>query len=291
MPFLRNFLYISLITLLLLPLSCRENQRNLKKNPEALKTGDADPYTVAYTYAVYLSTTKKIQAEEAIPLINDLISMGYPTEARYVINNLKSNGIHSYDLLALRGLCYMHELQLEKAGVDLEAALKGDPGNEKILILMNNFRKQSTEADELPPFEILIQSGMEHLQKLDYDSALYFFNAAMRMENRSEYAPLISRLENIIEGGEMILSAPGNYKAYMLKSQGLSALKLYEEAQKTLDAGLVACPENLNLILAKALVWVQEGESETARLYLWEQEQQGIVIDPGVKQNILQTQN
>ncbi|MDX2432969.1 MAG: hypothetical protein QNK35_18665 [Bacteroides sp.] len=258
---------------------------------DKLKASETDSYTVAYTYATYLSTTKRISPEEAIPMLSELIAMGYPTAARYCINNLEKNGIHSFDLLALRGLCFQHELQPDMASTDLEAALKGDPGNEKIQILINNLRKQSTEAEDMPLHEALFRKGMTSLQNQDYDSAFYYLKKAGQIENRPEYVAYITRLENIIEGEQIIKSTPDNYKAYMQKSQGLSAMQLFREAQITLDGGLIACPDNLNLILAKALVWVQEGETENARLYLWEQEQRGIAIDPVVKQKILQAKN
>ncbi len=288
---LRTFLHISLITTLLLLPSCGEDHRDIKSELDQLKAGETDRYTVAYTYATYLSTTKSIKPEEAIPLISDLISMGHPTAARYCIDNLERNGIHSFDLLALRGLCYQHELQAGLAMADLEAALKGDPGNEKIRTLMDMLRKQSGEAEDLAHHEVLFRQGMASLQQQQYDSALNFIRQAQEMEDRPEYSNFITRTENIIEGERMIQASPGSYKAYMLKSQGLSALKLFEEAQRTLDGGLIASPDNLNLILAKALVWVQEGEDEMAKQYLWEQEQRGINIDPNIKKQILQEQN
>jgi len=288
---LRTPLYIFLFPILLIFCSCEDNHEEIKKELKQLRDSDTDRYTVVYTYATYLSTTKSIKPEEAIPLISDLISMGHPTAARYCIDNLDRNGIHSFDLLALRGLCYQHELQPGLARADLEVALKGDPGNEKIRTLMVMLRKQSGEAENLAHHEVLFRQGMASLQQQQYDSALYFLRQAQEMEDRPEYSNFITRTENIIEGERMIQASPGSYKAYMLKSQGLSALKLFEEAQRTLDGGLITCPDNLNLILAKALVWAQEGEGEMAKQYLWEQEQRGINIDPNIKKQILQEQN
>ena len=288
---MRTPLYIFLFPILLIFCSCEDNHEEIKKELKQLRDSDTDRYTVVYTYATYLSTTKSIKPEEAIPLISDLISMDHPTAARYCIDNLERNGIHSFDLLALRGLCYQHELQPGLARADLEVALKGDPGNEKIRTLMVMLRKQSGEAENLAHHEVLFRQGMASLQQQQYDSALYFLRQAQEMEDRPEYSNFITRTENIIEGERMIQASPGSYKAYMLKSQGLSALKLFEEAQRTLDGGLITCPDNLNLILAKALVWAQEGEGEMAKQYLWEQEQRGINIDPNIKKQILQEQN
>ena len=288
---MRTPLYIFLFPILLIFCSCEDNHEEIKKELKQLRDSDTDRYTVVYTYATYLSTTKSIKPEEAIPLISDLISMGHPTAARYCIDNLDRNGIHSFDLLALRGLCYQHELQPGLARADLEVALKGDPGNEKIRTLMVMLRKQSGEAEDLAHHEVLFRQGMASLQQQQYDSALNFIRQAQEMEDRPEYSNFITRTENIIEGERMIQASPGSYKAYMLKSQGLSALKLFEEAQRTLDGGLITCPDNLNLILAKALVWAQEGEGEMAKQYLWEQEQRGINIDPNIKKQILQEQN
>lgn len=276
---------------MLIPVSCNTKHGDIRKNPEAPRAGETDSYTLVYNYAAYLSGTKSISAEEAIPFISDIISLGYYTEARYCIDNLKRNGIHSFDLLALRGLCLQHELQPELALRDLEAALRGDPGNEKIRILMNNLKREFSGLEEPDPNASFFQKGVSFIEQQNYDSALYYMNKASKKEDNPEYDIYRERLEQITEGDRMILSTPGNYKAYIFKSQGLAALRLFSEAQSTLDKGLNACPENLNLILAKALVWVQQGQRETAELYLFEQEQQGIVIDPAVKQKILQPQN
>jgi len=288
---LRLPIYIVLFPILLFFCSCEQSNEEIKKELEQLEASGTDSYTVAYAYATYLSSTKKISPSEAIPFISKLISLGYPTSARYCIDNLERNGIWSFDLLALHGLCYQHELQPGLALADLQAALEGDPGNEKIRTLMENFRKISTEPEESAPHETLFRKGLASLQNQHFDSALFFMKKARELEDLPEYSDYISRTESIIEGDQMILTSPGNYKAYLLKSQGLSALKHFEEAQRTLDTGLIACPDNLNLILAKALVWVQAGEREIAKQYLWEQEQRGIDIDPGVKKRILQVQN
>ncbi len=277
--------------MMLLLVSCTQNHADIMKEFKRLKESKADPYTLAYSYASYLSTSTQIKPEEAIPLINELISMAYPTAARYCIDNLERNGIRSFDLLALHGLCYQHELQPLLAGADLEAALKGDPGNEKIMTLLNNLRRQSPDASDLPMHEALFRQGLACIQQQEYDSALHFIKKAIDLGNQPEYEPFIARIENVIEGEKMIFFNPLNHKGYLVKSHGLAAMKEFGAAQITLDGGLIACPGNVNLILAKALVWVQGGNTETARQYLLEQEQQGIAIDPSVKQRILQPQN
>ena len=89
----------------------------------------------------------------------------------------------------------------------------------------------------------------------------------------------------------MIVDNPGSISGYVRKSQGLASMGMFEIAQENLDNGLVNNPGNLNLILAKALVWVQAGQREMAEQYLWEQEQKGIAIDPAVKRQIFQQHN
>ena len=88
----------------------------------------------------------------------------------------------------------------------------------------------------------------------------------------------------------MIDENPGSYKGYIQMSQGLASMKLYNQAQRTLTNGLERNPDNLNLILAKALVWVQAGQQETAIRYLGELEKNGLIIDQEVKRQILHLQ-
>jgi hypothetical protein len=47
----------------------------------------------------------------------------------------------------------------------------------------------------------------------------------------------------------------------------------------------------MNLILAKALVWVQAGQKDRAERYLLELEQRGLTIDPALKNRILNQEN
>ncbi len=261
------------------------------KKINQLKSGETDRYALAYAYATYLSATRSIEPGEAIPMISDLISMGFPTEARYCIDNLKRNGIQSYDLLALRGLCYQHELQPELAVMDLESAMKGDPGNEKIRILLNNARSGQSPGKDHPMQEALFLKGLDCLQREQFDSALYFISETQGMEKQVQYQRYVEQITKVVAGEKLIASDPSDFRGYMQKSQGLSGVNLFDLAQKALDSGLEVNPDNLNLILAKALVWVQAGDRETARQYLWEQEQRGISIDPAIKQQILQPQN
>jgi len=288
---LYKFSYIFLLSFLTLLLSCGHSHDEVKKELEQLKSVENDDFTIAYNYATYLSRSKNISPTEAIPLINELISMGYPTAARYCIDNLERNGIHSADLLALHGLCYQHELQPGLARADLEAALKSDPGNKKIITLLNNPGTKGAGEPELPIHVTLFRKGIVFIQTAQYDSALFYMDKAGTAGEKLQHKHYVTQLERVLEGDKTIKLTPGNYRGYMLKSQGLAAIKAYDQAQGVLDGGLTANPGNLNLILAKALVWVQEGKNETAQQYLWEQEQQGIVIDPAVKQKILKPQN
>ena len=93
-----------------------------------------------------------------------------------------------------------------------------------------------------------------------------------------------------MEGEKLITARPASFNGYLQKSQGQASLEQYDLAQQTLTSGLEKNPDNLNLILAKALVWVQAGQEETARQYLEELERQGLVIDPALKQRIFQHQ-
>ena len=131
---------------------------------------------------------------------------------------------------------------------------------------------------------------MIRLMRKQYDSALYFMTFARSSENLEEYGRYISKIDKVVEGEKLIVANPVSFSGYMQKSQGLASMGMFDIAQKTLDKGLVNIPDNLNLILAKALVWVQAGQRETAVQYLWEQEQRGIAIDPSLKEKIIQNQ-
>lgn len=288
---MRKIPYIFLLSFLPIFFSCQHGHDEIKKDLDQLKAEEKKGYTVAYNYSTYLSTSKSISPEEAIPMISELISMGYPTAARYCIDNLERNGIHSADLLALRGLCYQHELQPQLAGADLESALKSDPANEKIRTLLNNLRKETHGGEAPPDQSVLFKQGLELIRSEDYVSALEYMHKAAEAGSNPQPGQYVSRLEKVLEGEDLIKAHPLQPRGYMQMSQALAAMKQYEQAREIIDGGLKAIPDNLNLILARALVWVQEGKSETARQYLWEQEQRGIVIDPAVKQKILQPQN
>ena len=43
-----------------------------------------------HEYATYLSTSRTIEVDEAISMISEMISPGYPVETRYCIDNLKA---------------------------------------------------------------------------------------------------------------------------------------------------------------------------------------------------------
>ena len=313
---------IWLFSLLFILISCQDSQKKIKKELDQLQAEETDRYSVVVAYATYLSTTHSIEAGDAIPMINKMISLGYPAEARYSINNLKRNGIHSYDLLALRGLCYSNELQDGLAVLDLEKAHAGDPGNAKIKSLLDQVKgnkgpgvpleelldragamiaQKQYDASESALDVILKQDNVNHralyfkgkirLLREQYDSALYFITFARSSENLEEYSLYISRIGKVVEGEKLIVTDPGSISGYVQKSQGLASMGMFDIAKENLDMGLVNNPGNLNLILAKALVWVQADDAETAQQYLWEQEQSGIAIDPGIKQQILQKQN
>ena len=293
---MRTHSFFLLIVFLAMMLSCQNQHENLKKQFDQLKSSDTEPYKLAYAYATYLSTNSSIEAEEAVPMVLDLISLGYYTEARYCVDNLQEKGIHSWDLLALRGLCYFNELQPELAMNDLENAYHGDPENPKIKTLLDRVSgelKVGSSPEALPvkaSHESIYMEGIAMLQKEQYDSALYLLNQALTMDKRQEYESHIIWTQKVLDAQKLIAENPASYKGYIQMSQGLASMKLYIQAQRTLTKGLEKNPENLNLILAKALVWVQAGEQETAIRYLDELEKNGLIIDPEMKRQILHLQ-
>lgn len=270
-----------MLTLVFL-MSCQSRHEKIMEQFDQLRSGDSEKYPIVYAYSTYLSTATDIEEEDVIPMLLELISYDAHTEARYCIDNLKANGIFSWDLLALRGLCYYNELHPELAMIDLEKAIAGDPGNGKIKALLKQVRGRDHES--------LYMNGLDRLQEEQYDSALHLINLAIEMEKRKEYETSVVWIEKVLEAEKLIEASPASYTGYLQKSQGLASLGLFKQAQKTLTGGLEKNPDNLNLILAKALVWVQAGQQETARKYLEDLEQQGLNIDPALKQRILQTQ-
>ncbi|MFO7934459.1 MAG: hypothetical protein R6U78_10295 [Bacteroidales bacterium] len=310
---------LSAIIFLVLSLAgCRTGQEEMARKFEKQKENNADKYTLVYQYAVYLSTAGDVETGYAISLINEMISYGYPTEARYCIENLKRNGITSNDLLALRGLCYQHEMQYDLAMADFNAALSEDPDNPKIRELIINLKASQgldlTETEKLEragqlmdinqldesesllrsllkkepvPHEACYLSGLVKLRKEQYDSAYHFMRQATELTNKSSYSQHAGRIKTLLEGEKLIGSDPGSFRGYLQKSRGLAAMGFFDRARETLDLGLENVPDHVNLILAKALVWVQEGNQEAAQQYLLEQERRGIRIDPALKQQVL----
>ncbi|RPI45475.1 MAG: hypothetical protein EHM46_01695 [Bacteroidetes bacterium] len=317
-----NRLFLAcLIPSLLLILSCERDHGAFLKHIERLKEGNPEQYRLVYAYSTYLSTSRKINAEQALPLVLELISMRKYTEARYCIDNLEHNGIFSDDLLALRGLCYFNELQPELALAEVEKAYAGDPDNEKIRALLDQFRGEKPTVpgpeevlaravklleDQMPEasdalldhilsgepahHRALYYKGFIRAMREEYDSALYFMTFARSAEPLEEYQEMIDAIGIVLQAGEQISGSPGSYNGYLRKSQALASMGLFSRAQEALSAGLEQIPGNRNLLLARALVWVQAGERETAARYLDELENGGIVIDPSLRQSILQTQ-
>ncbi len=320
MKIARLHLIAFLVTLLLT--GCGTDPKELMEQFDRLEEEPENTYGLIYATAAWLSTTGSVDPEEAIPLLNRMIALGYPAEARYSIDNLEANGIRSADLTALRGLCYQNELQPGLALAEYRKALEMDPDNEKIRTLIRNVHESAnTEAetedllarasslleqqrydasermldrilqqDELS-HRALFMKGLIRLQNSSYDSAAYFMEFARSIEKLPEYEEYFGRIALVQEGEEMIVRNPATFRGYLQKSQGLAAMELYDEAHRQLDRGLQVLPGNVNLILAKALVWMQAGKPENARQYLWEQEQRGVKIDPALKERVLQTQN
>lgn len=308
-----------LILIALFITSCRPGQQKIEKRFSELGRNSEDKYPVVYAYASYLASVSRIEAEFAISLINDMLAWGYPTEARYAIDNLMRNGIGSPDLLALRGICYRQELQPGLALSDFEEAYRRDPDNPKIRSLLTEARmtgegapdpdallehgKTLFQSGNLPPaeeafrkvlaadqlnHEALHYMGLIRLQREQYDSARYYMEFARSSEKLPLYDRYIEQLGLVLEGEEWIRSQPAGFRGYLRKSQGLAGLGLFSAAQEVLDRGLERNPDHVNLILAKALTWVQAGEKETAALYLEEQERRGIGFDPSVRKQVLQ---
>lgn len=307
-----------IILVFLIFAGCRTGQEEMARKFEKQKENNADKYTLVYQYAVYLSTTREVEIDYAISLLNEMIAYGYPTEARYCIENLKSHGIYSSDLLALRGLCYQHEMQYDLAMADFRTALSGDPDDPRIRELIMNLKasqgldltasetleraRKLMDLERLDESESLLkallkkdqsnheagyQLGLIKLRREQYDSAHHFMLQALGAKNQSRYSQYVARISNVLDGEKLIGSVPGSFRGYLQKSRGLAAMGFFGRAQRVLDEGLENNPDNVNLVLAKALVWVQEGKEEAAQQYLREQEQQGISIDPGLKQQVL----
>jgi tetratricopeptide (TPR) repeat protein len=314
-------LHIIISALAVLLYSCSASHQDFLKELEVLKANKEEVYPVVYALSAYLSTTSDITSEEAIPLILELISLKYYTEARLCIDNLETNGIHSPDLKALRGLCYFNELQPELAEAEIAGALKKDPDNEKIqtlLVQISGGNPESPDATDLleraadlvrskdfaqavpllqsvltedpAQHQALYLMGMAKMNIADLDSAQYFIQFARSSERLPEYDQALKAIDQWIQGDELINANPASYSGYLTKSQGLAALAMFDRAQETLTAGLQRNPENMNLILAKALVWVQAGEKEKAEQYLRDLEQMGLALDPSLKQRILQNE-
>jgi tetratricopeptide (TPR) repeat protein len=299
-------------------LSCQGSHEKMLKQFEQLKKEPSEQFKIVYAYTTYLSTARGIEPSEAIPLINELISYGRYPEARYCIDNLKRNGIQSCDLLALRGLCYYNEMQPGLALKDLEEAIAGDPGNTRIQSIIDQVRGVDNGDDmnrllararklvsraayaesETLLDQVLMQDkanhgalylkGLNRLHAAQYDSALHFMQFARSSEDLEQYSQYVSWIKQVLNGDRAIRDHPGSHTGYMQKSQALATMNMFEQAQSTLTAGLEVIPENMNLMLARALVWVQEGRVETARNYLLDLEMEGIAIDPALKKQILQ---
>ncbi len=313
----RGWIFSCCMSLILL--SCQNGEERLRGDVDRARLEESDPYSKVYVYAAYLSTSREVEAAEAIPLINEMISAGYPLEARYSINNLMNHGISSWDLLALRGLCYLNESHPDLARIDLENALKGDPGNRKIEMLLDQAEggrnrerilkgmldeamtlisdKQSDAADSMlnvvlhmDPLsdQALFTKALIRIESEKYDSALYYLSFANSIENSELYERYINRMNRAVEGSNLIRTDPDSFRGYLILSEALSGIGEFGQAQRVLDRGLVRQPDHLNLILAKALVWVQSGARETARQYLREQQERGVPIDPEVVNQIMQ---
>ena len=300
-------------------LSCQPGEKRLQRELDRARSPEMDPYAKVYAYAAYLSTAKEVAPEEAIGMINEMIASGYPMEARYSINNLMDRGISSYDLLALRGLCYLHEAHPELARRDLQEALQGDPGNRKIELLLDQAEggtnrewmlqrmwdtsMERFSAGDVPAADSILSTiletdplyhralfskGLIRIRTAAYDSAFYYLSFAGSIEESEEYGRYIALTGRLLEGDSLTRSNPDSFRGYLIQSEALAGMGFHEQAHRVLDEGLGHQPDHLNLILAKALVWVQSGETETARQYLREQQERGIAIDPRVVNQILQ---
>ena len=285
---MRSSVLTWLTIILFFLLSCQNNHMDIRKQFAQFKSEETEHYRIAYAYATYLSTSRSIEAEEAASLILELISLGYYTEARYCVDNLLRNGIHSWDLIALRGLCYFNELQPGLARRDLERAQTGDPDNAKIKTLLDQINGNTNPVAEVSDLLLSAESLIVQKHYTASDSALYFMTFAKSLENLEEYGQYKDWIEKVLGGEDIIATHPTSFAGYIQKSKGLASMSLFDAAQRTLTRGLEKIPDNTNLILAKALVWVQAGQKETARQYLKELEQRGMTIDPSLKQQILQ---
>ncbi len=311
-----------MIIIFLVLAGCRTGEEAAARQFKKLKEEDADSYSLVYHYAVYLSTAGKVETGFAISLLNEMIAHGYPTEARYCIENMDRNGIRSGDLLAIRGLCYQHEMQYDLAMTDFRAALAMDPDDPRIRELILNLKVirglELTEEEaleragelmdrgRLDESELLLKAllekrgdhheasyllGQVKLGKAQYDSAYHYMLRANEAGDRPGYSEYLAHLRYILEGEALIGSNPHTFSGYLQESRGLAAIGFFDRAQQVLDGGLALNPDNVNLILAKALVWVQADERETAEQYLLEQENRGIRIDPRLRQQVFPNQN
>jgi tetratricopeptide (TPR) repeat protein len=181
------------------------------------------------------------------------------------------------------------------SSLDNQGALNRLLGRSRELVSSGAYAESDVFLDQLlqrdkTNHEALFLKGVNRLHAEQYDSALYFMQYARSCKNLEKYSQYISWTGQVVDGDRMIRDHPGSYTGYIQKSRMLASMKMFDQAQSTLDRGLEVIPENMNLILAKALVWVQEGRVETARNYLLELEMEGLKIDPALKQQILQGQ-
>ncbi|MGW8315764.1 MAG: hypothetical protein ACWGNV_09210, partial [Bacteroidales bacterium] len=188
--------WIILCCLALLQLSCAREEKGLRRDVDRVMEEESDPYTKVYVYAAYLSTSEEVEPEEAIPLINEMIAYGYPLEARYSINNLMNHGISSWDLLALRGLCYLNESHPELARIDLENALKGDPENRNIELLLDQ-AEGGRKKERI--MKGMLDEAMTRISEKEFDTADSMLNVVLHMDPTSDqalYTKALIRIES-----------------------------------------------------------------------------------------------
>ncbi len=110
---------IYLLFLLLLPVTaCNRDQKSREKITELRNGKNAADYAVRLGEMSYL-TGKKPDRNFSMPLLNDLISEGYFTEARYAIDHLTRIYGPDADLFYLEAVCFrnQHEYILAEGAI------------------------------------------------------------------------------------------------------------------------------------------------------------------------------
>ncbi len=192
-----------LLLVILLSMGCQMNQEQAARHFEKLKEDEnTGRFQLVYAYAGYLSSTKNIEIDFALSLLTEMMKLGYYTEARYCIDNLRGNGILSNELLYLHGVCYLNEMQYGLGIADLEEALKAEPDSRKI-------KQQLIDARALDESNQRKRMLDQRIKEHPEDPALYLDRAKSLFE-LNKYDLSIHEINTMLEWD------PDNHEAYFI---------------------------------------------------------------------------